>query len=51
MKLGTLIKLDDSQIDAKFKQVSEFGFSYCQISAWDKSYFTDETAEKILSAS
>ena len=51
MKLGTLIKLDNSQIDAKFKQVSEFGFSYCQISAWDKSYFTDETAEKILSAS
>lgn len=51
MELGTLIKLDDSQIDKKFKQVSEFGFSYCQITAWDKNYFTDEIAEKILSAS
>lgn len=50
MKLGVLIILDDANMDAKFKQVSDYGFNYCQISAWNPALFTDQVAENINQA-
>ena len=50
MNLGVIVRLDDLEIDARFKEVHDFGFRYCQLVAWKHEYLTDETAEMILEA-
>lgn len=50
MKLGVMVKLDDMNIDARFKQVRDYGFDYCQLCAWKKELFTDEAAEMVKDA-
>ena len=51
MKLGVVVKLDDANIDARFKQVKDYGFDCCQVVAWKFELFTDEIAEMIIEAS
>lgn len=50
MKLGVMVQLDSMQIDEKFKQVSEYGFNFCQLCGWKKELFNDEVAELVLDA-
>ena len=53
MKLGVMLhlrSLNEESVDAKFKQVRDYGFDYCQICAWDISLFTDEVAAEIIAA-
>ena len=51
MKLGVLVNLNDGNgIEEKIKSVKEMGFSSCQICCWNMEAYTDENAEKILTA-
>ena len=50
MKLGTIVILDDGDIDAKFARLHDMGFEYCQLLGWRHEFFTDEVAENILAA-
>ena len=51
MKLGVIVSLsDDKSIDEKFKTVRDFGFDYCQITAWNLNMFTDDVANAIIAA-
>ena len=50
MNLGVLVVLDSVQIEEKIKQVADYGFHFCQLSCWNKEFFTDEVAESILEA-
>lgn len=50
MDLGVMVKLKDRNIDARFKQVKDYGFKYCQLCGWDTSLFTDEIADMVLDA-
>ena len=50
MNLGVIVRLDDLEIDARFKEVHDFGFRYCQLVAWKHEYLTDAAAEEILKA-
>lgn len=47
MEIGVLINFTDAEIDAKFKQVHDMGFSVCQLCGWNHSLMTPENAEKI----
>lgn len=47
MKLGVMVQLDSNKIEEKFKQVIDLGFSSCQLCCWNKSFMTDEIAEKV----
>ncbi len=51
MKLGVLVLLEaTTNIGEEIKKVHDLGFESCQISGWDESLFTDETAEIINKA-
>ena len=51
-KIGALIQLKaDEDISFKMKTLREIGCECCQITVWDTSLYTEENAEKILSAS
>lgn len=50
MNLGVIVRLDDLNIDERFKQVHDFGFRYCQLVAWKLEYLTEETAQSVLEA-
>lgn len=50
MNLGVMVRLDDLNIDARFKQVHDFGFRFCQLSAWKQELLTENTAKMILEA-
>jgi len=46
MKLGVIISMRDD-VRKKFKELSEMGFSACQLSCWNPELLTDENAEII----
>lgn len=47
-KIGVLISLlPDTDIFAEMKKVKDIGCECCQITVWDMSLYTDETAEKV----
>ena len=48
MRLGVLVQLK-GDLDAKFKEVKEMGFSYVQLSNWEDSVETDENAKLVVS--
>ena len=51
MKLGLLINLhQDTDIDAKIKEVKDMGFDSIQLTCWDMACYTDEWAQKVLAA-
>lgn len=50
MKIGVIIQLDDDRIDEKIEQAHELGFRVFQLCGWNHDFFTDETAEKVLTA-
>ena len=51
MKLGVLVNLNQkSSIADKIREVSEMGFSSCQISCWDNDCYTDAYAAAINEA-
>ena len=51
MKLGVLVQLEKkNNIGEEIKKVHDLGFQSCQISAWDETLFTDETADTINKA-
>ena len=50
MKIGVVVKLDDNNIDARFKQVKDYGFDCCQLIGWKFELFTDEIAEMVNAA-
>ena len=51
MKLGVIVSLNNADnIDAKFKTVRDYGFDYCQITAWNFDILTDDVAKKIIEA-
>ena len=50
MKIGVVVKLDDNNIDARFKQVKDYGFDCCQLIGWKFELFTDEIAEMVIAA-
>ena len=47
MRLGVLIQLS-GDLETKFKEVKEMGFSYAQLSNWEDSAETDENANLVL---
>ncbi|HHW49448.1 MAG TPA: sugar phosphate isomerase/epimerase [Clostridiaceae bacterium] len=49
MKLGVLVLLNN-EVDQEFKKVRDLGLGTCQLCCWDKSYFTEEMAEKTKNA-
>lgn len=49
MKLGVIISTRHN-LREKFKELSEMGFSVCQLSCWNPEFFTDENAEIINKA-
>ena len=46
MKLGVIVSMRDD-VRKKFRELSEMGFSTCQLSCWNPDLFTDENAEII----
>ncbi len=51
IKLGVLVNLNQREdIVGKIREVSEMGFSFCQISCWDPNCYTDAYAERIANA-
>ncbi|MBE6557225.1 MAG: sugar phosphate isomerase/epimerase [Ruminococcaceae bacterium] len=50
MKLGTIIRFNTVEMEEKIRQVSELGFSHCQITCWDMSLYTEENAKRIREA-
>lgn len=51
-KIGVLICLRrDTDVDAEFKKVKDFGCECCQINVWDTSLYTDENAARLVEAS
>ena len=51
MYLGVMVRLDDMNVDARFKQVYDYGFKYCQLCNWKMEHYTDEAAELVKAAS
>ena len=49
VKLGVIISMRDD-VRKKFKELSEMGFSACQLSCWNPELYTDENAEIINKA-
>lgn len=49
MKLGVIIPLNNN-VDAEFSRLNQLGFETCQLNCWDDSLFTDENANKVISA-
>ena len=47
MELGVMVHLMDDNIDARFKQVKDHGFKWCQLCCWQHDLFTEEVAVKI----
>ena len=47
MQIGVMVHLMDDNIDARFKQVQDHGFNWCQLCAWKHELFTEEIAKKI----
>ena len=47
MELGVMVHLMDDNIDARFKQVKDHGFKWCQLCCWKHELFTEEVAKKI----
>ena len=47
MELGVMVHLMDDTIDARFKQVKDHGFKWCQLCCWQHDLFTEEVAVKI----
>ena len=47
MELGVMVHLMDDNIDARFKQVKDHGFKWCQLCCWQHELFTEEIAKKI----
>ena len=47
MELGVMVHLMDDNIDARFKQVKDHGFKWCQLCCWKHELFTEEVAQKI----
>ena len=51
-KIGALINLkEDTDIGEKMQKLREIGCECCQITVWDTTLYTEENAEKIISAS
>ena len=50
MKIGVLIVIRDRDVEKQFKQLSELGFSSCQITCWNHSIL-DEALAKDIKAS
>lgn len=49
MNIGTMIYLDPVQeLENKFRQLKEFGLSYCQLCSWKPEDWTDENAALVL---
>lgn len=47
MQIGVMVHLMDDNIDARFKQVQDHGFNWCQLCAWNHDLYTEEIAKKI----
>ena len=50
MKLGVMVHLTATDIDAKIKHVVDLGFNWCQLCCWNKELFTQEIADEVLAA-
>ncbi len=50
MYLGVMVRLDDLNVDARFKQVYDYGFKYCQLCNWKMENYTDEAVELVKAA-
>lgn len=49
MNIGTMIFLDPVQeLENKFRQLKEFGLSYCQLCSWKPEDWTDENVTRVL---
>lgn len=49
MYLGVMVVLREN-VEETFEKVKNMGFSSCQLSCWDYTRYTDETAERIVKA-
>ena len=50
MKLGTMVHLGENVVE-KIKDVKKYGLESCQLCCWNKSFMTQEYADKVLAAS
>ena len=50
MYLGVMVRLDDMNVDARFKQVYDYGFKHCQLCNWKMENHTDEAVELVKAA-
>lgn len=50
MNIGVIIPLHDN-VAEEFQKIAGLGFKSCQLSVWDMSQYTDESAERVLKAS
>lgn len=50
MKLGVLVQLDDTNVEARLKQVHDLGLDVYQLSIWKSELLTDEVAEAVKAA-
>ena len=49
VKLGVLVFLNN-EVDREIKKVRDLGLDTCQLCCWDKTYFTEEMAQKVKDA-
>ena len=50
-KIGVLIVLrPETDVFAEFKKIKDMGCECCQINVWNTALYTDEMADKIVSA-
>lgn len=47
LKIGTIINLNPAELEGKFKQMKELGMESFQLSSWDITARTEETAELV----
>ena len=50
MKIGVLVQLDDTNVEARLKQVHDLGLDVYQLSIWKSELLTDEVAESVKAA-
>lgn len=50
MKIGVLVVVNDTEIEQKFKRVSDFGIKSCQITCWNNKILNEDLAARINAA-
>lgn len=50
MNIGVCVIHSEKNIQESFRQITELGFSHCQLMSWNASQWTEEEAQKIIEA-